>query len=632
MKFFEQLRRKFSLQFDVGLGIILLALLLVTLLNVTLALPFIGLVAWIATIPVIISGLRALFRRHVSVDVLAAVALLFALIDAQWLSAIFINLMLTSARIFLEWNELHARRSLEHLLKLRPHIAKVKRGESVVPTHVDHLKVGDLVFVELGERIPVDGTIIEGSASIDNSTLTGESVPVSRAAGEQVFSSTIILSGNLLIKAERIGKETTLEKIIELVEKSRQSKAKIHTLADHFGAWYIVAMFAVAAITSLLTQNIALILSILLVVCADDLAIAIPLAFLTGIGYAARRGVIIKGNNYLEALPHAKVLIADKTGTLTKGNLKVTAMMPFGVSEAEAFRVAGIASVLSPHPSSKAIMRYLAEHQVTSHPPEKFEELSGKGAIAYAEGRRYAGGRLSYLQNLGVVVNEEEQSRIKELQKKGFSLTYLALDEKLIGVFSLADELKPGIAQSLIELRELGIQKTVMLTGDNESVASRIAGEAGIGEYHAGLLPSDKIRYIEAYLNPKYKVIMVGDGVNDAASLARADIGIAMGGGQDVTMESADIVLMRDDFSKIAETMRLASYVEKIAKQDIAIWAFTNVVGLGLVFGGFIGPTGAAAYNFLTDFLPLLNSSRVFRLFVKRHPHPYLPPLHEKGR
>lgn len=581
-------------------------------------------IAAIATLQVAIGAFKELKERRFSIDLLASIALVFSLLAKEYASAVFINLMLTSARILGSYTERRSRQAIESLLKLKPKKSRIKKDGEVMEIAVSKIKVGDLVIVELGERIPIDGKIMEGEAAIDQSSLTGESLPIDKKVGDAVFSSTVVVSGNLLIKTEKIGKETALEKIIELVEQAAAHKPEITTLTDKFTTWYVLLMFAGSAILYAFTQNLTLVLAIVLVVSADDIAVAIPLAFLASIGHAAKRGVIIKGGDFLEGLSKAKVVIADKTGTLTYGKLKVEDFFVFGDSKPEdVLYLAGVASLLSNHPSAKAILKYVEEKNVKPAEPEKFEEYSGKGSISLVKGKKVFIGKESFFDQSGIKIIEHQRRDITREKDKGLSATLIGYDDNLVGFFTLADEVRHNVKNVLFDLKNLGIEKIVMLTGDNEKIAGRVASAIGVTDYHANLLPEDKIKYLKKYLNKNYKTIAIGDGVNDAALLNAADIGIAMGGiGADVTVESGDIVLMADDLSKLPETMRLAKYTNRVARQDFVIWAVTNGVGLYLVFSGFIPalilPTFASAFNFFTDFVPILNSVRLFNLHIKK--------------
>jgi len=474
-------------------------------------------------------------------------------------------------------------------------------------------------MVGLGDQVPADGVVVEGEASIDQSSLTGESVPIVRGVGEEVLSSTIVVSGNLMVRIEKVGKETTLEKIIALVEKSRSNKAQINTMADRFAGWYILLSFVGAVILYFIFGNLPLVLSVLLVVCADDIAVAIPLAFLMATGYAAKRGVIIKGYNFLEGMSSLKVVVMDKTGTLTKGDLRVVGVFPFGgKSQEEVLAFGAVAFSVSSHPISKSVIKYVKAKGLPINRPDRFEERSGRGALAIYQGKNIAIGNRPFLEKLKFKITEKQLSVIEQQEDNGLNVTLVGFGDELIGFVALESELRPEVKESIIELKKLGVEKVVMLTGDNEKVAKRVAEAVGIDEFYANLLPEDKLEHLKKYLSKDYKTAMVGDGINDAAVLGLADIGIAMGAiGSDAAIESADIILMKDDFSRIPEMMKLSKYVLGVSKQNFIVWGLVNAVGLFLVFGGVLGPTRAAAYNFLTDFIPLFNSSRLLKLHLR---------------
>ncbi len=574
----------------------------------------------IGTLPVVLGAIRSFKDRKISIDLLASIALIASILAREWSSAVFINLMLTSARIFSRYTHNQARRALESLLKLRPEKVKIKRGEKIIEEPVEKLVIGDLIIIETGQRVPADCIIEDGQASVDQSSLTGESVPVSKQGGDKLLSSTLLVSGSVIAKAEKVGKETTLSKIIDLVEKAQQNKAGIDTLADKFASWYVIITLVGSMVIYYFSKDLILVLSVLLVACADDIAIAIPMGFLAAIGAAAKKGVIIKGASFLEGITKVKILLLDKTGTLTKGKLKVEKVVAFeNYTEGDVLKYAAICEFFSTHPAAKAIDAHAKKRGIKFEKPDEFNEVPGKGITAVYKGRQMVTGKMSFIQELGIPVTNHQISDITDVKNGGINTTTVGYDGKIIGFLGLADELRPGIKEDLEELRARGIKKQVMLTGDNEKVAQRIAQELKIADYHANLLPEEKLEFVKKYLSKNYKVAMVGDGVNDAATLALADIGIAMGAiGSDAAIEASDIALMKDDFSQIAKVIGLGKYTMRIAYQDLVIWGVVNVIGFILVFGGYIGPQGASAYNFITDFLPFFNSLRLFRFHLRR--------------
>lgn len=573
-------------------------------------------VAVIAVIPVTWRTIQVLRGRRMSIDILVIVALIASLAAGELPSAVFIALMLTSARMLGIATENRARDAIKSLLKLKPKVIRVKVGDQIKEIAPEQVNKGDIVVVELDERIPVDGIIIEGNATVDQSSLTGESLPLSKKVGDTVFSSTFVVSGNLLIRAEKVGKETTLEKIIELVEKSEKNKSTISIFSDRLAIYYSIAVVFATVIIYFFTHNLSLVLSVILIVSAEDIAIAIPLAFVAAIGHAAKRGAIIKGGNFLEAIKDVRVLVVDKTGTLTKGKLKVEDMFIFDQWEKnQVLSFTAAVANQSNHPAAKALLRYTEEQNTKPAQSSKFDEQSGQGMESLIDGKKIIIGRLSYLQNEKVNITPHQLRDIQREKDRGVNTTLVAYNGELIAFFALADEIKPGTKEVISDLKLLGVNRIVMLSGDNEKIAERVAKQVGITDYHANLLPEDKITYLKKYLSGRYKVMAAGDGVNDAALLSAADIGVAMGGiGADATIESADIVLMQDDLAKLPELIKLSQFTLNVARQDLIIWAAINGLGLILVFGGILLPTGAAMYNFIGDFPPLLNSVKLLRL------------------
>lgn len=565
------------------------------------------------TVPVFWSAIQAVREREwASMDMLASIALAFSLIALQWASAVFIALMLAAARILDDLTQERMERSIKGLLKLRPNTAKVERNGKLETVLLAGVRAGEVVVVDLGERIPIDGLVLSGEAAVDESSLTGESLPVEKAPGAKAYSSTLISSGSLRIKTERVGKDTTLERIIALVESARAEKPKAQTLGERFGKVYLIAVFIISALLLAATRNVPLVLSVVLVVCADDIAVAIPIAYLRAIGAAARRGVIVKGALHLETLGKARVIVFDKTGTLTKGKLAVSRVVPAaGQTERRTLEVGALAAQRSKHPLSRAVVAYAAAQGTAEQEPDSVEEVSGKGIVAHVKNSTAMIGREAFLKDKHIVIPEELKDKAVELSNTGQSVAYVAHNNVAVGFFAVSDEVKHNAKHAIAELKRLGVAEVVMLTGDNEQVARTVAHAIGIDDFRAGLLPEGKVDVIKE-LHKKGIVVMVGDGVNDAAALSAAHVGIAMGAmGVEGAIESAEIVLMRDDLMAISETMRLARSVARVSAEDFGIWGVTNIAGLALVFGGVIGPPGAAAYNFISDFFPLLNSLRV---------------------
>lgn len=573
----------------------------------TIAAAFVGL------LPVLWRAVDSLRKREwASMDLLASVALVFSLVSQEWAPAVFIELMLSAARILDGFTRDRTEKSIRGLLKLRPETAQVEREGKLERIPVGDITVGDIVVSDIGERVPVDGIVLSGSAAVDESSLTGESLPVDKGEGSRVMSSSLIHSGSICVRATHVGQDTALERIIRLVESAREEKPKAQTLGEKFGKIYLISVFAGSALLYATTGNLPLVLAMVLVVCADDVAIAIPIAYLRAINSAASMGVIIKGSKHLETFGQVKTIVFDKTGTLTVGLLEITGIFASsGYSEKEVLEAASISGARSLHPLSRAVLSYTNKKGIKERLPDSAEEKGGRGVITKIGKDSIAMGKKVFLEELGMKFPADMAEKAEEESGKGRSVSFIAKNGKVIGLAAASDKVKDNVAKAIADLRSLGVRKIVMLTGDNNRVAETMSKELGIDEWYAELMPEDKVKIIRQ-LETTGSVAMVGDGVNDAAALSIANVGIAMGGlGAEGTIDSAQIVLMRDDLSTLPETMRIARSARRISVQDFWIWGASNAAGMVLVLCGVIGPAGAAAYNFLSDFLPLSNSIRV---------------------
>lgn len=565
--------------------------------------------------PVIWSTLKALIQKQLTIDLLASIALIFALLNREFPSAVFISLMLASARFLAYFTENRARIAISSLLKLRPTKVLIKTDQGIVEKPVKEVKINDIVVVESGERIAIDGVVVEGNAVIDQSSLTGESLPIAKTVGDEVLSSTLNVSGSLLVKTTKIGEDTTFAKILKLIEESQKGKAAISSVIEKFVNFYILLILFGSILVYFLTHSLSIVLAVLLVACADDIAIAIPLAFIAAIGTAAQKGIIIKGASFIEGLPKIKLMIFDKTGTLTEGKPKIKNISIFrDYSEEQFLGILGGLLAESNHPTAKAVFGFSKNKNIKMPEIEQIHEEIGFGVSGLVDGKKVFGGTVKFLENNKIFFSREEISAIQNEKSLGRMLVALSVDGFLIGFLSLSDAVRSEARHTIDKLKKLGVEKLVMLTGDNELVASEVAKETGIAEFRANLLPQDKVNFVRKSINKKYKIGMVGDGVNDAASLALADVSFEMGTiGSDAAIEAADIALMKDNLKNVVDIIQMSQKTMKIVNQDLILWGAISVIGLGLVFAGFLGPSAAAAYNFLTDFLPPLNSLRLFK-------------------
>ncbi len=577
--------------------------------------------SYIALTPVVYSAAKALWNRQITIDLLASIALVFTFIQGEWVSAIFINLMLASARLFSSFTERRTEDILSHLLKLRPGTVTVQVNGSVQDIPLEQVKIGNMVVVEAGNRVPVDGTVMHGEASIDQSTLTGESQAVEKKVGDKVFSSTLNTFGSLIVRAEKVGEDTTISKMIALVDEASREKTKTETLANKFSAWYIFIMLVSSFIIFFITKNLNIVLGVLLVTCADDIAVAVPLGFTVAIAKAAKHGIVVKGSAVMEKVRNIDIFVTDKTGTLTKGASKVSGIKTYnGVTVEEFNEILSTCVADSKHPTSLAIAHYLKGISVALTAPDEVKEYPGDGITVKKAGVSYTEGKLSFIKRLGVNVSSDFEVEVQEEEEKGLSVSVVSRENEIAGYISYEDDLKKYVKESIAETKEMGVKKWVMLTGDNEYVAHRVAEKVGVDEFKANQTPEGKLNEIKKLKASGAKIAMMGDGVNDAASLALADVSFAMGAiGSDASIEAADITLMHDDIRRVPEAMLLSKESIRIVKQNFIIWVISNGVGLFLVFGGYIGPMGASLYNFITDFLPILNIFQIYYLKINKH-------------
>ncbi len=558
-------------------------------------------------------ALQAIRRLKITIEAFNFFALAVSFVTHEYTSAAFIALMLTFAA-WLDWKtETRSSHAVEELLKLKP--TKAVREQHGLEETIDAsaIQTGDLLIVKNGECIPADGLVIFGKAFVNEASLTGESRPVEKEVGDEVYSSTVAESGVMKIRATKVGADSTLERMAKLIQQASQNKSKAERLADRFAGIFLPIVLVAGVITYWITGNITMTAALFLIVCADDIAVSIPLAITASLGYAAKRGVIIKGGEWLRALANIKTLLFDKTGTLTHGRfaLSSVALKP-GVDEKLLWTLVGSAEKFSEHPVGKALLREAVRRIGEVSDPEEVEVFRGAGIRARLSGHTLVLGNSKLREVAGVEITEEMEAQFQKKEDAEETAIILFLDGTFVGFVGVADTPRVEARETLAKLRQSGV-RLVMLTGDNEVVAEAVAREIGIDEYHANMTPEGKMKVIEA-ISKQGGLAMVGDGVNDAPALARSDVGIAMGeGGTAVAVEAADVVILNDRLDRIPEMIALARKTVGVVNIDIVIWVITNVLGIILVFTGIATPAFAALYNLLTDFLPLMNSARLFQ-------------------
>jgi Zn2+/Cd2+-exporting ATPase len=554
------------------------------------------------------AGIEDLRQRIVNVDLLMVLAALGAGAIGQWREGAILLFLFSLSNTLQTYAMDRSRQAIKALMKLRPDEALVRRGETEVRIRVERLVRGDRVIVKPGERIAVDGAVAVGESAVDQSTITGESMPVDVAAGSPVYAGTLNTRGALEIEVTKLSHESTLARVIELVENAQEEKARTQRFLDKFEQKYALGVIAATvlaiAIPLLLSQafepTFYRAMTLLVVASPCALVISTPASILSAIANAARQGILFKGGAHLENMAAVKAIAFDKTGTLTKGKPAVTDIVPAaGHTEDELLALAAGLEARSEHPLALAIVAEARKRGLSYTPALAFEAVTGRGGRAQMEGRSYLIGNRELFgacSECGSVLADEIEAQMTELEASGKTAMLIGeeVSGEILGILAVADEVRFESRATVEKLRKLGIERVVMLTGDNERVAGAIAAQTGVDQVYAGLLPQDKVRVVKELAAQYGSVAMVGDGVNDAPALAVANVGIAMGAaGSDVALETADVVLMSDDLTKIPYVKSLSGDAQRIVWQNISFALFviatlvvsTLLVGVPLPLG-----------------------------------------------
>lgn len=608
--FNRQLMTLLAIVFGVVLSIVILGEWLGMFKFLAELVPFpIGVLIVIAGgLPIYRNVVRATMRRQIISHTLMTIGVIAALAVGEWVTAAIVVIFMRVGDYVENFTTESARRAVKELTSIAPQTARVERNSVEVEIPVQEVLVNEIVIVRPGEKIPVDGEVISGQATIDQSAITGESMPVEMTIGSHVFAATIAKLGSLRVKTLRVGADTTFGRVVKMVEQAEANRADVQRFADKFSGYYLPIVVGIAALTFLISRNPLSTAAVLLVACSCSIALATPVAMLASIGGSAKRGLLIKGGKYLETLAHADVVLVDKTGTLTFGQPQVTDVIPLnGWPASEVLALAASAERYSEHPLAEAVRVAARAQNLLLSEPQNFESIPGMGI------RTQVNGSLITLGNRRLVPVPETLPTAQQLEGQGKTLLFLARNNELIGVIAAADTLRPEIPAAFAELRALGIEQIELLTGDNERTAAALAEKVGVS-YRANLLPENKIDIVKDYQAKGYTVVMVGDGVNDAPALAQANIGIAMGAaGTDIAIEAAHIALMREDWTLVPEVIRIARRTMGIVKMNLAFTAVYNVVGLALAAFGILPPVLAAAAQSLPDVGILANSARLIQ-------------------
>jgi Cd2+/Zn2+-exporting ATPase/Cu+-exporting ATPase len=564
-------------------------------------------IVFVAGYPVLKKVVSATYHLKVTSHTLMTMGVLAALIVGQWVTALVVVFFMRVGDYVEHFTSDQARQAIRQLETLAPVTARILRNGQPVEISIEELKVDDVVEIRPGDRIPVDGEVIDGQATIDQSTITGESMPVEVGVGAHVYAATLARLGSIRVKTDRVGANTTFGQIITMVEESESQRSDIQSYANKFSTYFLPIVAAFAGLTYVLTSDALATAAVLVVACSCSIALATPIAMLASIGAAAKSGLLIKGGRYLESLDRADVLLIDKTGTLTMGSPKVADVRSFhDLDPSQLLIMAASAERYSEHPLAEAVRQEALSRNLSLLEPTRFISIPGEGIEAIVDGKSIKVGNRNF-------VTEMEDTFDLILDYSGQTIVYIGIEDKLAGVLALTDTIRPEVPESIKEIKELGITKIELLTGDNRKAASSLAAELGIA-FQAELLPEEKISIVKEYQAQGLTVVMVGDGVNDAPALAQADVGIAMGAaGSNIALEAADAALMQDNWRLVPELFRISRRTMRVVKMNLGLTGVYNVIGLSLAAAGLLPPVFAAAAQSIPDLGILANSSRLLR-------------------
>src|SRR5579862_604234 len=553
--------------------------------------------------PIFKEAFENIVERRMTMELSMTIALLSALAIGEFFTALVITAFVLGAEILEGLTVGRGRRAIQDMLDFLPQIASVLRDGQIVEAPTQTILPGEIVVIRPGSRIPVDGQVVSGHSFVEEAAITGEPMPSEKAAGKEVYAGTINQAGSLQVRADRLGKETTFGKIIEAVEKAEHSRAPIQKMADRLAGYLVYFALGAAVLTFLITHNIRSTISVIIVAGACGIAVGTPLAILGAIGRAARHGSIIKGGIYLEALGQLNTVFLDKTGTLTFGVPLVTEVNPApGVTESSILEAAASAESSSEHPLGRAIVRVAELRNIPVSQPAHFEYRIGRGVLAEVEGKETVAGNRALFAELGLTLPERSSTEGTEI--------FVAREGRYVGSVVVADQLRPGSASAVRALQQMKID-VVLLTGDTRKTAQAVAGQLGIRNVHAELLPEQKTRHIAEQVREGRVVAMLGDGINDAPALSEATVGVAMGAGTDVARESADVVLIGNDLMKFVETVRVAKSCRSIILQNFYGTLIVDTIGIGLASAGYLNPLLAAFIHVASELTFILNSTRL---------------------
>ncbi len=563
--------------------------------------------------PIFWSALQGLLRRQITINAVMSIGILAAAATGEVISAALIVFFMLVARYLEGKTTGQARRAIAELAELAPTTARVKREGGEETIAVAALHAGDQVIVREGEQIPIDGLILVGQAIINQAPITGESLPVEKHTGDEVFAGTLTERGYFEVTVQRTGAQTALGRIIHLVEEAETQKSPVQKFADRFSAVFLPCVLTLAALTLLISHHLEAAIAVLVAACPCAVGLATPLSVVAAVGAGARHGLLIKGGLALEQLAKVDTLVVDKTGTLTTGRAQVIALVRFEEQMREDDLLAWAAALeqTASHPLASAILQAAAERGVPVPALDQVEVRRSLGIVGQVHGETWLLGAWRLLEEEGVLLAPHQQHQLRALEEAGQTVLVLVRSRHALGAVAVADTLRPEVRSALVKVRDLGITRLIVLTGDNERAAQAMAKAAGITEVHANLLPEDKIMLVRRLQSEGRRVLMVGDGINDAPALTAASVGMAIGTA--VAQEAADVALLRDDWRQVPEAIRLGRRTARIIRQNIFFGVGFTMLVMGLASFGLISSIIAAASQSVPDVGVALNASRLLK-------------------
>ena len=572
----------------------------------------------VGVLPIAIQAFQALKIKVVSIDVLVTVAVLGAFVVKSYEEAAVVTFLFLAGHFLEQATLKKTRQAIKALTEMAPQTSfKQNQAGQFEEVPLTAVSQGDLLLVKTGGKIPVDGQVLSGTGAVNEASITGEAQLVAKQPESLVSAGTILENGTLQVQAQRVGEETTFGKIIELVEEAQDSKSHVERLIDRFAKYYTPAVLLLALIVGIVTKNIELAVTILVLGCPGALVIGIPVSNVAGIGNGAKHGILLKGSETIQNFSRVNTLVFDKTGTLTWGKPRVTqVLVQPTVNEDEALRQLVSVEAESEHPLARAIVTaYPAVHKL---PVTDTQVVTGGGILATVGGHKIIVGNLQLLKNNGVQITQAAQAQVQEVTAAGNSVVLLASEQKLALIVGIKDQLRPNVQAELTKLTNLGVQNLLLLSGDNQKTVDQIASQLNLTEAKGDLLPEDKASYLRELQKQGQNVAFVGDGVNDSPSLATADTGIAMGDGTDVAIETADIVLLHSDFSRLAVTLKLAQATRRNMMQNMTLAVGVVLFLLGsLLFGSWLNMGIGMFVHEASIIVVILNALRLLNQRLK---------------